>query len=84
MAVGYRSRPMAPPSPQQQRTQARFEAVIGLAAPFLDVLLAVGDRVSRVVGPADDYIPIRAPGEAFELGRAQRPRLPEGGDGTAA
>jgi hypothetical protein len=47
--------------------------LIGLAAPLLDLVLAAGDRVSRIVGPEDDYYPIRAPGEAFELGPAQRP-----------
>jgi hypothetical protein len=52
-----------------------LEGVIGLCAPFLDALLAVGDRVARIAGPDDDYIPIRAPGEAFEL--------PPAGDGRA-
>jgi hypothetical protein len=46
--------------------------VIGLAAPFLDLLLAVGDRVSRVVSSGDDYIPIRPPSEAFELTPARK------------
>jgi hypothetical protein len=41
--------------------------VIGLAAPVLDLVLAVGDRVSRLTGGADDYIPIRPPSDAFEL-----------------
>jgi hypothetical protein len=45
--------------------------MIGLAAPFLDLVLVVGDRVSRVVSPDDDYIPIRAPSEALELGRVR-------------
>jgi hypothetical protein len=36
-------------------------------------VLAAGDRVSRLVGSEDDYYPIRAPGEAFELGPVQRP-----------
>ena len=45
--------------------------MIGLAAPFLDLVLVVGDRVSRVVRPDDDYIPIRAPSEALELGRVR-------------
>lgn len=45
--------------------------MIGLAAPFLDLVLVVGDRVSRVVSPGDDYIPIRAPSEALELGRVR-------------
>ena len=58
---------MAGMTPQQQARRERFESVIGLAAPLLDLVLAVGDRVSRAVSPGDDYIPIRPPSEAFEL-----------------
>lgn len=47
--------------------------MIGLAAPFLDLVLAAGERISRTVGPADDYIPVRPASEAFELGFADRP-----------
>lgn len=65
---------MPPPTPHQQQLRARFEGLIGLAAPFLDLVLVVGDRVSRVVSPDDDYIPIRAPSEALELGRARSGR----------
>ena len=63
-------------TPQQQLTRARFERLIGLAAPVFDLVLAVGERVSRLVGSDDDYIPIRAPRDAFELGPAR------GDDGT--
>jgi hypothetical protein len=35
-------------------------------------VLVVGDRVSRIVSPGDDYIPIRPPSEAFELEPAKR------------
>jgi hypothetical protein len=69
-----------PATPEQMRTRARFETVIGLAAPFLDALLAVGDRVSRITGPEDEPIPIRAPGEAFELRPPRRGTLPAGDD----
>lgn len=62
-------------TPQQLRARARFEAVIGVAAPFLDLLLAVGDRVSRIAGAEDDYIPIRAASERAALGRGDRPGL---------
>jgi len=35
--------------------------VIGLAAPFLDLLLGVGDRISRIAEPQDyEYYPVRA------------------------
>jgi hypothetical protein len=65
-------------TPQQQLRRARIERLIGLAAPLFDFVLAAGDRLSRVVGSEDDYIPIRAPGEAFELPPARRH------DGTTA
>ena len=61
---------MPPPTPRQQLRRRRFESLIALAAPLLDVVLATGDRVSRIAGPEDDYYPIRAPGEVFELGPA--------------
>ena len=60
---------------QQLRTRARFEALIGLGAPILDLMLAVGERVSRVAGREDDYIPIRPASDRLELSSA-RPRAP--------
>jgi hypothetical protein len=51
---------MPPPSPEQLRTRRRVESVIRLIAPALDVMLAVGDRVSRMVGRDDiEYYPPR-------------------------
>ncbi len=48
----------------QARTRDRFETLIGLMAPGLSLVLAVGDRVSRVVQPEDfDYYPVRPLGE---------------------
>jgi hypothetical protein len=41
--------------------------VLALAAPFLDLMLSAGERVSRVVGGEDEYYPIRSGGESFEL-----------------
>jgi hypothetical protein len=41
---------MAVRSPQQLATRRRIEQGIAIAAPFLDLVLAVGDRVSRVAG----------------------------------
>lgn len=47
-------------TPQQLATRGRIEALIRLAAPALDLLLAVGDRVSRVAQREDeDYYPPR-------------------------
>ena len=58
---------MADLSPGQQRTRRRVETVIGLAAPALDVVLAVGDRISRIAEPNDyEYYPVRA-GELYRV-----------------
>jgi hypothetical protein len=43
----------------QQAWRGRFEAVIRLMAPGLDLLLAAGDRVSRLVSTEDDWEPPR-------------------------
>ena len=54
----------------------RFESLIALAAPALDLVLAAGDRLSRAAGPQDEYYPIRPPGEAFELSPVPRSENP--------
>jgi hypothetical protein len=47
-------------TPDQVRTRRRVESVIRLIAPALDVVLAVGDRVSRIVEREDvEYYPPR-------------------------
>ena len=52
--------------------------MIGLAAPFLDLVLAVGDRVSRIAEPRDyEYYPVRA-GELREKPGGTDPRGPSG------
>jgi hypothetical protein len=51
---------MSPITPGQLRTRQRVESVIRLMAPALDLVLAVGDRVSRVVERDDpEYYPPR-------------------------
>jgi uncharacterized protein (DUF58 family) len=40
-------------SPTQLAWRGRFEAALRLAAPFLDLLLAAGDRVSRIADRDD-------------------------------
>ena len=55
---------MAPLTPAQARTRERFETLIGLMAPALTVVLAAGDRLSRIVQPEDhEYYPARPLGE---------------------
>jgi len=41
---------MAVRSPSQLANRARFEALLRVAAPALDLLLAAGDCVSRIAG----------------------------------
>ena len=60
-----------PSTPQQLQTRVRVEALIGLAAPALDLLLTFGDRFSRLVAPQDDYVPVRAAADRLELARSQ-------------
>jgi hypothetical protein len=62
-----------PSTPQQLQARARVEGLIALAAPALDLLLSFGDRVSRIVAPEDDYVPVRAAADKLELGRSSQP-----------
>ena len=55
---------MADLTASQERTRDRFETLIGMMAPGLSLVLAVGDRISRVIQPEDfDYYPVRPLGE---------------------
>ena len=63
---------MTPPTFEQQARRARVESLIAVAAPLLDLVLAAGDRVSRIAGPPDDYAAIRAPSDALDLESAER------------
>jgi hypothetical protein len=61
-------------TPQQQRLREQFEGLIGAAAPFLDLVLGVGDRISRIVEPQDhEYYPVRSGTEASMLRPARAP-----------
>jgi hypothetical protein len=52
---------VAPPSPTQLAWRGRIEALIRLAQPALDVMLAAGERLSRIVEPEDvDWTPPRS------------------------
>lgn len=47
-------------TPEQARTRARVESLIRLMSPGLSLVLAVGERVSRLVEPEDhEYYPPR-------------------------
>jgi hypothetical protein len=50
-----------PLTPDQLRTRRRFESAIRVMAPALDLVLAAGERLSRIVEPEDvEYYPPRA------------------------
>jgi hypothetical protein len=52
---------MAALTPDQRRTRERVERLIAIAAPALNLVLAFGDRLSRVVEPEDsEYYPVRS------------------------
>jgi hypothetical protein len=52
-------------TPDQVRTRERVEKVIRIAAPALNLMLAVGERVSKIVEPQDhEYYPPRASTQA--------------------
>jgi hypothetical protein len=56
---------MAQLTPDQLRTRQRVEGLIRLAAPALDLVLAVGERISRVVERDDvEYYPPRVTRES--------------------
>lgn len=47
-------------TPSQRRMQERVETVIRLMAPGLNLVLAAGERLSRLVEPEDqEYYPAR-------------------------
>jgi hypothetical protein len=65
-------------TPGQLRARRRVEALIGVAAPFLDMVLAVGDRISRIAEPEDyEYYPVRA-GRLDEAQPSRRRPAPSG------
>lgn len=54
---------MAALTPAQRRRRAQCETLIGLMAPGLNLILAVGERVSRIVESEDpEYYPPRSEG----------------------
>ncbi|MEA2419777.1 MAG: hypothetical protein QOE60_1983, partial [Thermoleophilaceae bacterium] len=65
-------------TPSQLRTRRRVESVVRLMAPALDVVLAVGDRVSRLVERDDpEYYPPRVGRRAEEALRDASAQPPD-------
>ena len=51
---------VAPLTADQRRRRERIETLISLAAPALNLVLAFGERLSRIVEPEDsEYYPVR-------------------------
>lgn len=51
---------MAQLTPEQRRMRARVETLIRLISPGLNLVLGVGERISRIVEPVDhEYYPPR-------------------------
>jgi hypothetical protein len=63
---------VAPPSPIQIAWRRRIEAVLRVAAPALDLLLATGDRFSRAVARGDDEVESLAPGPSAPVPPGRR------------
>ncbi len=60
-------------TPEQARLQGRVEGLIALAAPLLDLVLSVGDRISRIAEPAEaEYYPVRRGAEGSFIGSSDR------------
>ena len=48
-------------TPEQRRRRDQVETVIRLMAPALNLVLAAGERISKIVAPEDDeYYPVRS------------------------
>jgi hypothetical protein len=59
---------MADLTTSQEATRSRVEGLIVLAAPLLDVVLAIGERISRIAEPTDhEYYPIQPGTEPPQL-----------------
>jgi len=61
-------------TPEQRRRRDQVEGLIRFIAPALNLVLAAGDRLSRIVGPEDDeYYPIRSGRIDPQLGPRREP-----------
>src|SRR5438874_1961830 len=68
-------------TPDQRRTRARVETLIRLMSPALNLVLATGERISRLVEPVDhEYYPpppVAVAGVLWFLCRATKYRRPQ-------
>ncbi len=62
-------------TPEQVRRREQVESLIGVAAPFLNLVLAAGERLSKLVEPEDtEYYPPRTTRD----GQPPKPGTPDG------
>jgi hypothetical protein len=62
-----------PITPEQRRRRDQVEAFIRLIAPGLNLLLAAGERLSRIASPDDDeYYPVRSGQVDPQIGASER------------
>ena len=63
-----------PLTPEQRRRRDQVETLIRLMAPGLNLMLAAGERLSRIVSPEDDeYYPVRSGTIAPDAGARREP-----------
>ena len=61
-----------PLTPDQRRRRDQIESLIRLMAPALNLVLAAGERLSKLVAPDDDeYYPVRSGMVDPELGKSR-------------
>ena len=70
---------MAPLSARERARRDRIESLIRLMEPGLNLVLAVGERVSRLAGSDDDWEPPRGPVPGTTV-----PRPPAAADANGA
>ena len=63
-----------PLTPEQRRRRDQVESVIRLMAPALNLVLAAGERLSKIVSPEDDeYYPVRSGAVDPQIGQRREP-----------
>ena len=63
-----------PLTPEQRRRRDQVETLIRLMAPGLNLMLAAGERLSRLVSPEDDeYYPVRSGTVDPQIGERREP-----------
>jgi hypothetical protein len=66
-----------PLTPEQRRRRDQVETVIRLMAPALNLVLAAGERLSKIVSPEDDeYYPVRSGAVDPQIGQPSEPGKP--------